>query len=68
MFIKPEYRGRGLMSLLNDAVRRQANQENVLEIRLYVHRNNARATRAYRREGFSESPYQIMVMKPWFQW
>jgi GNAT superfamily N-acetyltransferase len=63
MFIMEEYRGQGLMSLLVDAVRSQARRENGLEVRLYVHKDNMRARKAYQRDGFSEAPYQIMTMK-----
>ena len=64
MFIAPEYRRRGLMSKLLDAVRSAARAENALDLRLYVHADNERAIRAYRRAGFIESPYQIMSLTP----
>jgi GNAT superfamily N-acetyltransferase len=63
MFIVEEYRGQGLMRVLVDAVRSQARKENGLEIRLYVHKDNKRARKAYRRDGFSDAPYQVMTMK-----
>ena len=62
MFIQPEYRGQQLMRRLLDKVRREAEDEDALEVRLYVHNDNIRATKAYEREGFSISPYKIMVM------
>jgi GNAT superfamily N-acetyltransferase len=64
MFIKAAYRGQGLMSLLVEVVRTEATRENVLELRLYVHRANERAIKAYCRQGFVNLPYQIMSMKP----
>ncbi len=64
MFIQPEYRGQGLMTLLLDAVKARAKIENALEIRLYVHKENVRAIKAYQRAGFSDLPYQIMAMTP----
>ena len=64
MFIKAAYRGQGLISLLVQAVRAQARQENALELKLYVHRANERAIKAYSRQGFANLPYQIMSMKP----
>ncbi len=64
MFILEKYRGQNLMRLLVDAVREQARKENVREVRLYVHQKNVRAIRAYRRDGFSDAPYQIMTMRP----
>ncbi len=63
VYIQPEFRGRGLMKRLMAAVREAAKQEEALELRLYVHDGNARAIRAYKREGFAEMPYQIMAMK-----
>ena len=63
LFIEPQFRGRDLMTLLIDAVREQARREKALALRLYVHQDNERAIRAYQRQGFTEAPYQIMVMK-----
>jgi GNAT superfamily N-acetyltransferase len=62
MFIAPEYRGRKLMGRLIEAVRKAAKDENALDIRLLVHQENHRAQKAYRREGFSNAPYEIMNM------
>jgi GNAT superfamily N-acetyltransferase len=62
MFIRPEYRGQKLMRLLLDKVREAARKEEAIEIRLYVHKDNIRAIKAYSREGFSVAPYQIMRM------
>ena len=64
MFIHPDYRSQGLMNLLLNAVREAARDEDALAIRLYVHKNNTRAIKAYRREGFADTPYQIMAMEP----
>lgn len=62
MFIQPDFRGQGLMGLLLDAVKQAAIAENGLELRLYVHEGNGRAIKAYLRDGFQISPYQIMTM------
>lgn len=64
IFIAPAYRGQGLMPRLLDAVRAAARAENALDLRLYVHHDNARAIRAYRKAGFSDLPYQIMSLAP----
>lgn len=64
MFLDPQVRGKGLMKLLLDAVRATAKTEQVKELRLYVHRDNQRAVKAYRREGFQDSEYDIMSMEP----
>jgi RimJ/RimL family protein N-acetyltransferase len=64
MFIAPDYRGQRLMPVLLAAVRAAARAENALEVRLYVHRDNARAIRAYHKAGFTDLPYQIMHLAP----
>ena len=63
IFIVPEHRGKGLITLLLQAVRKAANSENALEIRLYVHGKNTRAIKAYQKEGFQDSDYKIMTLK-----
>lgn len=63
MFIVPEHRGKGLMSLLLEMVTEAARSEGALDIRLCVHRDNVRAIRAYRKVGFSDSSYQVMSLK-----
>jgi len=63
MFIKPGYRGQGLMRQLVAAVAETAAAEAALELRLYVHEENERAIRAYRRADFADSPYRIMTRK-----
>ena len=63
MFLAQQYRGKGLMKLLVNAVQDAARLENVMELRLYVHRDNQRALKAYRREGFQDSSYDIMQVK-----
>ena len=63
VFLKPEFRGRGLMKRLVDAVKTAAKNEHAKELRLYVHRDNHRAIKAYQRDGFVASQYDIMSMK-----
>ncbi len=63
IFLLPEYRGQNLMDELVEHVRDQARRANVIEIRLYVHKDNKRAMKAYNREGFADSPYEIMIKK-----
>jgi GNAT superfamily N-acetyltransferase len=62
MFLHPEYRGKGLMSKLIEAVSELAKQEDAVELRLYVQNKNKRAIRAYRKAGFCHSDYRIMTM------
>jgi len=63
MYIKPDFRGKGLMEMLLEAVKTAARAENAIDLRLYVHKLNARAIKAYRKSGFSDSDYKIMSMK-----
>ena len=61
LFIAPEHRGQGLLNVMMDAVVSDANASSCLEIRLYVHRDNAVAIRAYKKAEFHPSDYQIMT-------
>lgn len=57
MFVTPGARGRGVMSALIESVDQLAREIGAPEVRIYVHKTNQRATRAWTREGFTESPY-----------
>jgi GNAT superfamily N-acetyltransferase len=61
MYLKPEFRGKGWMEKLMGTVRQAARDGGALELRLYVHRNNHKAIRAYQKVGFAESEYRIMT-------
>ena len=63
MYIVPEQRGQGHVSKLLNAVDKEMESQNGLELRLYVHQNNRKAIRAYKKVGFEKSPYEIMVKK-----
>jgi GNAT superfamily N-acetyltransferase len=60
LYIAPEYRGKGYLRLLIDAVRDEAGRQGGLDLRLYVHEGNERARAAYRTAGFAEMHYRIM--------
>jgi len=62
MYILPEFRGKGLMERLIQALKDTARNEDALELRLYVHKNNAQAISAYQKAGFFDSDYRIMTM------
>lgn len=62
MYILPEFRGKGLMERLIQALKDAAREESALELRLYVHKNNAQAVIAYQKTGFFDSDYRIMTM------
>jgi ribosomal protein S18 acetylase RimI-like enzyme len=52
VYLSPEYRGRGLLDCLFDAVRHWARERYVIAFVLRVACENDRAVRAYRRRGF----------------
>jgi GNAT superfamily N-acetyltransferase len=60
LYIAPDYRGRGCLKLLFDAVRDEARRQGGLDLRLYVHEANDRARAAYRKNDFAEMQYRIM--------
>jgi GNAT superfamily N-acetyltransferase len=62
MYILPVFRGKGLMERLVQALKDAARQAGALELRLYVHKNNAQAVIAYQKAGFFDSDYRVMTM------
>ena len=63
MFLMPNYRGIGLLETLLKEVNLAAKNENAIELRLYVHRENNRAIKAYKKVGFGISDYKMMIRK-----
>ena len=62
LYIRSEHRRRGLMKKLIQTVKESARQGKALDLRLYVHKNNERAIKAYAKAGFVDSDYRIMRM------
>jgi len=62
VYLAPEVRGMGLLGRLLAAVKLAAVQAGALELRLYVHRGNQTAVRAYRRAGFTATAYEIFTL------
>ena len=61
VYVRADYRGRGVFRSLYDHVRHQARQAgNIIGIRLYVERDNRPAQETYRRLGMSEMPFYLM--------
>jgi GNAT superfamily N-acetyltransferase len=61
VYVRAEYRGRGVFRMLYDHVRSQARAAgNVIGIRLYVEHENRTAQETYRRLGMTELPYFLM--------
>ena len=63
MYLLPGYRGKGLMEKLLQEVRHAAKKEDAIELRLYVHKGNKRAIKAYQKAGFSDSDYNMMILR-----
>ena len=63
MFLMPNYRGIGLLETLLKEVKLAAKNENAIELRLYVHKENNRAIKAYKKAGFCNSDYNMMIWK-----
>ena len=61
MFILPAYRGMKLMEALLKEVQSAAQNENAIELRLYIHKDNTRAIKAYQKAGFSDADYNMMI-------
>ena len=60
VYVKPEQRGHGVYSALDEKVHELAAQAgNVCGFRLYVHRSNARAQEVYRNLGMVEKEYLV---------
>ncbi|MEE4380734.1 MAG: GNAT family N-acetyltransferase, partial [Pseudomonadales bacterium] len=63
MYLVPEQRRKGCMQILLDAVEAEMEARGGLELRLYVHRENVPAVKAYEKAAFERSPYEIMVRR-----
>jgi len=63
MYLLADYRGIGLMGTLLQEVTHAAKKENAIEVRLYVHKDNKRATKAYQKAGFNNSDYKMMILQ-----
>ena len=60
VYVKPEQRGRGVYSALDEKVKELADKAgNVCGFRLYVHKNNSRAQEVYRSLGMKETEYLL---------
>jgi len=60
VYVRPEYRRRGVYKMLYEFVKRRAGAEgNVCGFRLYVEKENDPARKAYEALGMKEAPYRI---------
>lgn len=60
VYVRADYRGRGVFRTLYDHVRRAARETGVIGIRLYVEHENRTAQETYRRLGMGELPFHLM--------
>ena len=60
-YLVPHARGRGLAARMIDHIEGEARAAGAVELRLYVHRDNARAARAYEKAGFADQPYRVLA-------
>ncbi|HEY1380076.1 MAG TPA: GNAT family N-acetyltransferase [Gemmataceae bacterium] len=61
VYVRADYRGRGVFRTLYEHVRQQARQAgDVVGVRLYVERDNRPAQETYRRMGMTELPFFLM--------
>ena len=61
LYIVPEERGKGHINALIAAVEEEMRSQGGIELRLYVHRHNEKAIRAYEKAGFESCQYEIMA-------
>lgn len=54
MFVRPEYRGRGVNGLVTDALLDWARERGLTEVQLRVYDDNLGAVRAYEKKGFGK--------------
>ena len=64
MYVKPEYRGRGVNQKVIEALQQWAISQNVTEFRLEVYDENLPAVRAYEKIGFSKQLVQMRMGIP----
>ncbi len=61
MFVKPEHRGKGVVSNLIEVLKSWANSRNLTEIRLQVYEDNHPAVRAYEKAGFKKYMVEMRI-------
>lgn len=61
MFVKPEYRGRGVIQSITEALKSWAKANNIFEARLEVYADNDSAIRAYEKSGFTKNLVEMRM-------
>jgi GNAT superfamily N-acetyltransferase len=62
-YLVPSARGRGLAQRLVQHIAAEAETAGAIELRLYVHAGNCRASRFYAKAGFLGTSYEVLSMK-----
>ena len=63
VYVLPQHRGAGHFDRLLGAVQQEMDKQGGLQLRLYVHKGNTAAIKAYEKRGFLHSQYQIMELR-----
>lgn len=61
MYVRPEYRGKGINNRIMDVLRQWALSKNIQELRLEVYAGNLPAIRAYTKTGFTHYMMQMRL-------
>ena len=64
MFVKPEFRGRGVNNKIIQALKQWAVDKNIYELRLEVYNENQAAIKAYEKIGFKKNLIQMRMSLP----
>jgi ribosomal protein S18 acetylase RimI-like enzyme len=59
VYVKENYRVKGIFKHLVKEIKNMASENNVDIVRLYVHNDNVKAVKIYRRMGMKKKPYTI---------
>jgi len=59
IYVDKKWRRKGVMKKLVEEIKKMAVEKNVHELRLYVHKNNENAMKAYEKIGMKKLPYYI---------
>jgi ribosomal protein S18 acetylase RimI-like enzyme len=61
MYVKPEYRGNGIIKNITNALISWAKSKAIFEVRLEVYNDNSSAIRAYEKSGFKKHMVEMRV-------
>ncbi len=61
MYVKPQYRGKGVNKMIIDALKQWSNEQGITELRLEVYDDNTSAVRAYEKTGFTKLLVQMRL-------